>query len=306
MITLLFGKNTYDSYLKAKELLDSLALQNNFTKKIVDADLILDPNIFLQEIEGVGMFDNGSVILAKRLLENKKLIAFLLENFESLNNYPIIIWQDGAVDSRLKIVQKLKSRSGFLEFNEPKEVEVRMWLDSKLQKANIKLSRDLLDFIISHIGLNKWHLENEISKLVLYFEYAKTEITEKTLSILMGYEINGDIWRFIDCFGNRNKAKAIEEFLKLNRYEDNTQYIIAMIARELRIFLSIIFAKKNNIEPRSIGLNPYVLNKSLGKVHHFKENELKFFSKKLLELDIAVKTGRVDEQTALILFLNLL
>lgn len=305
MITLVSGTNTYNSYKKAKELLSSFAQKQNLSQKILDADIITDPNFLLQEIEGVSMFDNGNVILAKRLLNNKKLTTFFSDNFESLNKYPIIIWQDSSADLRLKLVQRIKSKGGYLEFKDEREAEIKKWVGEELAKRGVSLTRELVDYIFLHVGIDKFHLENEIEKIALFKQSVQVEITEKVLNRLLGYETKGDIWKFLDFFGKRNKQKAIEEFLKLTSFEDNFQYIIAMIAREIRIFLSILFAKKNYLNFSELKINPFVLNKSAAKVSNFKEQELKMFSKKLLELDVAIKTGRIDEDIGLILFLNL-
>lgn len=305
MITLVSGTNTYNSYQKAKELLSWFAQTENLSPKILDADIITDPNFLLQEIEGVSMFDNGNIILAKRLLNNKKLTTFFSDNFESLNKYPIIIWQDSSADLRLKLVQRIKSKGGFLEFKEEREGEIKKWIADELAKRGISLSRDLIDYIVLHVGSDKFYLENEIEKIALFNESGAVEITEVVLNKLLGYETKGDIWKFLDYFGKRNKQKTIEEFLKLTSFEDNFQYIIAMIAREIRIFLTILFAKKNNLSFSELKINPFVLNKSSSKVSNFKEQELKLFSKKLLELDVAIKTGKIEEDIGLILFLNL-
>ncbi len=305
MITLVSGTNTYNSYQKAKELLSWFAQTENLSPKILDADIITDPNFLLQEIEGVSMFDNGNIILAKRLLNNKKLTTFFSDNFESLNKYPIIIWQDSSADLRLKLVQRIKSKGGFLEFKEEREGEIKKWIADELAKRGISLSKDLIDYIFLHVGSDKFYLENEIEKIALFKKSGTVEITESVLNRLLGYETKGDIWKFLDYFGKRNKQKTIEEFLKLTSFEDNFQYIIAMIAREIRIFLTILFAKKNNLSFSELKINPFVLNKSSSKVSNFKEQELKLFSKKLLELDVAIKTGKIEEDIGLILFLNL-
>ena len=127
MIYLFFGEDTYESYTKAKEALDKLCQKTNSSAEIVNADEISDINIFLQKLEGVGMFSDASIIFAKRLFNNKKLLEYFAENFESLNKYNIVIWQDSKADGKLKLTKALTANKAIYNFELPREAELKNW-----------------------------------------------------------------------------------------------------------------------------------------------------------------------------------
>src|SRR5690606_6034119 len=212
----------------------------------------------------------SSIVFAKRLFNNKKLTDYLTENFDKLYDYNLIIWQDSKLDGKLKISKKLKDKASLFISELPKEGEFLHWMKGEFQKANIEISQNLLTYIADHIGINKWILKNELQKLKLYLKVNnKNKVSEEDLKTILGFDVKGDIWTFLDAVGSRNKKRAVEEFEKLTFYEDNIQLLIAMLDREFRIMSQILYAKENSINPSTLGLNPYVLRKTSEESRNF-------------------------------------
>lgn len=307
MIKAYTGDDSYDSYLKARVELKKLSKELQSQAKIIDADEILDVNTFLQQLEGMDMFNPSSIVFAKRLFNNKKLTDYLTENFDKLYDYNLIIWQDSKLDGKLKISKKLKDKASLFISELPKEGEFLHWMKGEFQKANIEISQNLLTYIADHIGINKWILKNELQKLKLYLKVNnKNKVSEEDLKTILGFDVKGDIWTFLDAVGSRNKKRAVEEFEKLTFYEDNIQLLIAMLDREFRIMSQILYAKENSINPSTLGLNSYVLRKTSEKSRNFSFNEIKRLTKKLFDLDLAIKKGDIDEKIGLTLLLSTL
>ncbi len=51
--------------------------------------------------------------------------------------------------------------------------------------------------------------------------------------------------------------------------------------------------------PRKLGMHPYVIKKAAEQSKKFSFNELKKIYQKIFQFDLAIKTGKVDAQTAL-------
>lgn len=304
MIRLYSGDDTFESYTTAFKEAKNLAKTLNYELKIINADELNKLDEFLQEIEGVGMFSANYVIFAKRLLKNKVLSEFLVENFERMNNYEIIIWEDSKADSRLKLIKTITKNKSSFNFNLPKEWQMNKWVEqiSKAKKVNLKT--DQINYIVSRLSTNKWQILNEINKLKLYLEAEKKDTLElNELEQILGFNVNGDIWKFLDFFGNKKKKEMILEFEKINKYESNIQYLIAMIGRELNLLFKVLYGKEQNLDSKAFGLHPFVLQKTLSKAKNFTKDEVIGLVKKLTELDFKIKSGDIDEVTALSLYL---
>lgn len=304
MIQVFAGEDTFESYRHAKEALANLSAANGFPIEILNADEISDIDTFLGYIEGVGMFSESSNVLAKRLLNNKKLSEYFTENFDKLNQYQIVIWQDGKLDSRLKITKLLQSKKQLSNFDLPKEGEVKNWTGALAKKKGFVLSPTQVTFIVERIGIDKWAISNELEKIALFLEWKKKQnISEKELEEVLGYNVRGDMWKFLDAVGNKNKEVALHEFAKLTAFEDNGQLLIAMIARELRLIARVLWARKLGAELSSLKLAPFILQKTAQKAKLFSIDEIKEKITALFELDNNIKSGLVNENIGIDLFL---
>ena len=80
-------------------------------------------------------------------------------------------------------------------------------------------------------------------------------------------------------------------------------YVIAMIARQVRLLLLSKELRAQGIAPAEIGrrlsLSSYPLRKTLEQERRFTAQQLTEFHHKLLEADLSMKTGASDEQLAL-------
>lgn len=305
MIYLFSGSDSFESYNKALEKAKDLAKKNNSDIKIINADELDDINIFLQEFEGVGMFSTSSIILTKRLLQNKRLTEYIIENFARTNSFEIVIWEDKKADSKLKLVKLILENDSLINFELPKTNILKSWFILECKKRGLFILPIQADFILERVEQNKWALLNEIEKLEVFAKVKKTSTFDiKDIEEVLGLTVRGDMWKFLDAVGERNKKKAIDEFKKLTTFEDNTQLLIAMITRELRILLSVFYAKENFVDLKELKLNPYVLQKAQKKTSYFTPDLLKRLFEKLFALDYAIKSGEVEEKVGLTLFLS--
>lgn len=304
MIKVFAGNDSYESYQHAFNEVEKLAKALSTEVKIINADELESVNAFLQELEGISMFSTSNAILAKRFFQNKKLAAYIADNFDHLNTFDIIIWEDSKLDGKLKITKKLKSKGLLFDFELPKEWLFKNWVTSEAKKLKINLSTPQAEFLISRLGVNKWIVLNELEKIYNYLQaQKKTSVTEEELNLILGFDVKGDIWKFLDAVGMRDKRKALMEFEKITFYEDATQMVIAMLAREFKLISQVVYAKENSLDTKSLGINPYVLSKLPAKAAKFTFAELERFMFKLFSLDFAIKKGQIDEKLGMVLFL---
>jgi DNA polymerase III delta subunit len=88
------------------------------------------------------------------------------------------------------------------------------------------------------------------------------------------------------------------------KFETNTQYLIAMLSRELSIMFKLKYFSENNMDLKDLGLHPFVLQKSIKKIKNFSLEDLKNKIRDLMLLDYKIKSGRLPDTLALKLFLN--
>ena len=304
MIKLFGGKDQYFSFTKANLEAQKLSKDLGIPLKILNADEVDSVEEFIQEIEGIGIFSESSVFLIKRLSENKKIENYFINNYLNLKNLDIFLWEAGSPDGRNKFIQNLKKDGLLFLYDESNERELAKWIREEIRKEKINFKNDSLEYFIQNVEKDRFVIISEIKKIRLFLKNkGKDEVTQSDLNEILGFNIKGNIWKFLEYLGERERKKCISEYLKLSAFEDNTQYLIAMIERELSILSQIKYCETNNIDLRDLKLHPFVLQKSQSKSRNFKMNEIKLFLYKLLSLDSAIKRGDIDGKLGMSLYL---
>jgi DNA polymerase III delta subunit len=304
MIQLFCGEDVYESYKASKETASQIASKKQIDLKIINADE-MDPVSFIDAIEGIDMFSNGTVILAKRALNNKRLVEVLNERFEHFNSYDLLLWQDGKADLRTALVKKLKEQKTLKDFPSLKQWQFEKWLKTELVEKKIKLSTEQIHYLLTHVELNKLTLLSELEKISLFLQSKRvTTLTNAELSEILGFDIKGDIWVFLDAFGEKNLDKALTEYKKLTTYETLGQYLIVMIARELSNIAQILILTEKKEDLKQLGLHPFVLEKTVKKSRNFTLAEVTKLMDDLIDTDVAIKSGDIDEDLGLTMFLT--
>lgn len=291
MIKVFAGEDTFESYTKAKSEFNKIS--KSMDSKILNADEI-SVDEFLVEIEGVGLFSSEKVIFAKRFFKNKKLVELLTDGFERIDQFELIIWEDSKPDGRSKLVKLLKKNGRITEFNKPKDWQIEKWMDGLIKVMKINLSRNQIGKLIEITEANKWLIYSDLKKIKIYFEKNNSnKISDEEFTVLISGGVNGDIWKLTDYFGEKKFNLAFEEIKKLLFFEDNVQYILAMLAREIDLLLKVKEAEEKNLDKKSLKIHPFVLQKTIKKSQNFTKQEISSWMKKLLTLDLKIRQGKI-------------
>lgn len=304
MIYLFCGEDYYESFNRCTTTAQNLAAKTSSNINIVNADELTDINYILQLLDGVDMFSSTGILVLKRLINNKKFIEYFADNFDRLSHFDIIIWQDNKVDSKLKLVKKIAEKKLLFNSELPKEGEMKNWIMTKAKEKGLLLNINQANFLFERYQFNKYSIISELEKLNIYLKVKnKKTLTEDVMEEVMGFNIKGDMWKFLDYFSNKNKLKALVEFEKITKYEDNSQLLISMLNRELKLMSQYKYVKESGRDLSELKLPPFIIKKTADKSKNFTAQEVKMLIKRLFDLDFAIKTGSVEEKSALVLFL---
>jgi DNA polymerase-3 subunit delta len=304
MIRFFGGTDTFDSYTSAKKYAAKIAKDNQLEIEIINADELSGIDQLLEKIEGVGLFSSESVWLLKRPFVSKKFIDELNDNFERVKDHKIIVWHDDAFDKRISLTKKLIKEKLLEEFVQEKSWKIIPWVKTIAKNKGILLSNDQLNLIVERSEGNKWIVYSEIKKLSQVLDEDDGDVLSNELfTSALGLDAKGTIWSFVDYFGEKKFDKLIEECRRLTEYEDNVQYLIAMITRELSIIMRLLILQSKNEDYKQLKLHPYVLQKSLKKSKNFTLKEVRKLIDGLQYLDFIMKKGDISGRLGLKLFL---
>ncbi len=311
MIYLFYG---LEYYLIKKEIQSILAnekidLINQNTYDLENSEL----KEIIEDASTVSLFSDKKAIIVENCYiftgtTNKKLPE---QNIEILNTYLqninentllFFIINKESIDKRKKIINEIKKRGVIKEFaplTDQKTYVITMLKPYQIQISDVNL-------LIARVGNNLSILEQEIKKLKTY-KNNDLQITRQDIIDVTCKTVDIDLFSLIDNIVTKNKEKALESYTEMIQLGEEPIKIIIMLANQFRMmYQSKQLSRKGYSEKdiaSSLEVHPYRIKLALEKSHNFKEDTLLKYLKQLATLDYQIKSGKIDKNIGLELFI---
>jgi DNA polymerase-3 subunit delta len=205
-------------------------------------------------------------------------------------------------DKRSAVFTYLKKAGEVREFLPKEGAELARWLAERAAGLEAKLDGAAAQRLISYAGSDGRTLVNELGKLASYVGRGG-RIAPETVELLVQDRQEQNLFAFIDELSARRRAAALQGLRRLFADGQAATYILFMVARQLRILLGVKELTAQRLRPDDIaaqlGQRPFVVRKALDQARGFSDAELAQLHDRVLELDHATKTGRVEAETGL-------
>jgi len=209
-------------------------------------------------------------------------------------------------DSRRKgaanpLLKKLSTLAGKVElFPLLKGRPLAVWVGRQVSEEGGSITPQAVSLLAELVGGNLWTMNNEILKLILYTR-GRT-IAEEDVRQLVSYAQEANIFVLVDAVVERRVQKAQLALHRLYQEGDSPTHILAMITRQFRLIaqareLSLGFSRRQ-IQDK-LGLKDYALDKTLRQARLYDLEHIRRAYDELLETDMAIKTGKYNDQLAL-------
>jgi DNA polymerase III subunit delta len=307
-LILIHGKNS----VLSKEKLDGILKER---KQFFGEDFIIfdfsqqkyEFHYIKSEISNESMFFKKRVVVLKSFFEEKDLKEEFLKQEEwfSKKEGLIILFESDSIPKTDILYKFLKKNGHIYEFEELDVSKIKDFIKAKLLENNFKIEPTALTQLINAVNNDFWRLKYELDKLIV-FKIREKIITKDDVEKLVRLEVDSDIFKTIDAIAKKDKKKAIQlVHLHLER-GDSAPYIFSMIAFQFRNMLIIKdkMDKNTNISQFQLkkelkGINPFVLQKSLWLIKDFNSSQLEKIYKKIFQMDLSVKNGKMQPEEAL-------
>ena len=193
------------------------------------------------------------------------------------------------------------SRAFIRLFSLRKGAEMSKWIQDQARAAGGSFTPQAAALLASLIGEDTRLAHQETHKLVAYVNYGRPvepeDVEELTVSA-----IQGDIFVLVDALGNQDGRRAMGMLQRVLEVQD-TLSVFGMVVRQFRLLLlarEVLDAGGNERDvARLVKIHPYVAGKITAQGRHFSIQTLEAVYHRLLDIDEAVKTGRMDGGLAL-------
>lgn len=301
-IYLFHGEDSYTSVKKA------LHWREEFEKKYGDLNTEilegedLTAGGFMEAVNTLPFLSEKKFILVRNAFadtetEELKLIAEKLENVP--DHCVVVFIERSKADQRTLLFKKLKKHGQIMDFFPPDEYHLINWITEETRKKGGIISSQTAGYLAQTVGTNLWQMNQEIEKLIINAD--GREISKKDVDELTSPNIETTIFILTDNLGLKKRRASLQSLKKLIDSGANLIPSIFTIASHFRTLIQVKECLSKNMQKpaiiKKLKKHPFAITKAIDQCKNFTPQSLKEIYQKLLEIDIAMKTGKIKMTT---------
>lgn len=259
-----------------------------------------DPNKIVDEILSQSLFSSTRIFILKRIYRNKKKELFLekiLNLIEQNTSKDIaLFWEDQKIKSNTKYYKFFLKGNNIEEQDALNKRTFIPWAKARIAKSELKIEANALKELSERTNYDPERLNMEIEKFRLNDE--KKSISIDDVESLTTDTLERDIWSLIDAINESDTVKSMNILENLNKQSVDPNYIISMLARNLRLITLTKFLLEKDSSSREIAsalkVPPFLVPNLIKGAKKYSTERLVTIFTKLSNLDFQIKTGQID------------
>lgn len=234
----------------------------------------------------------------------KKLESYL----EEPAPYSIIVFSGNyeKLDERKKITKELKRRGVTVEAKKLGEQELTSWIKERAAQTDVEIDPDAVQQMLMLAGTNLFMLTTEVDKLALYAADVK-KIDVRMVDKLVSRSLEQNIFTLVDKIVQRKVDEALRIYYDLLKQNEEPLKILAVISGQFRLIYQVKeLARKGYGQQQIAGfikVHPFRVKLAAGQAMLFQDEELTEIMKMLAEADFQSKTGGMNKELLIEMFL---
>lgn len=303
MVIFLYGSDAYRSRQKLNEIISHYKKIHKSGVNLEYLDLEhLNFEDLNNKTQQVSMFGEKKLIVLTNVFTNQDFKEKFFKNSKPLlESEDIIVVYEENIPRKDKFFEFLKTKTKSQESKQLGGENLRNWLRQEISNYQAKVSPEAETLLIDMVGSDLWQLSNEIKKLA---NFKDGKIIEKEdIELLVKPAIETDIFDTIDAIALKDKKRAISLLHKHLEKGESPLYLLSMINFQFRNLLIVKDLIEKNKPYYSISkiskLHPFVVKKTYQQAKNFSFQGLKKIYQRIFEVDLSIKTGKVEPETAL-------
>ena len=304
MVYLLYGTKEFQINEEIKRI--SKNIQDiNISKYDLENDLL---STVIEDCETYSLFNEKKVVIvnnANIFTSSTSKDSEIIEKYlNHINENTILILTviNDKIDERKKITKLIKKNGIVKCFND--QLDIYSLIRNLLK--DYKIDYNSINTLIDRVGSNPLIIQNEINKIKIYKGEDKN-ITEEDILNLTTKIIEIDIFKLIDYIVKGNKEKALEMYYEMLKMNEEPLKIIIMLANQFRImYQSKELLKKGYTEKDIAGIlkiHPYRVKLAIQNSRLYNSSVLLKKLDELADIDMGIKTGSINKNLSLELFI---
>ena len=305
-VYLLYGE---EAYLK-KQYKDKLKNAMADPEDTMNFAAYEGKNINAEEVidlaETLPFFADRRVILIENSGFFKGSCEDLAEYMKQIPETTRFIFVEEEIDKRSKLYKAVKSAGKIVEFTTQTEELLTRWILSRLKKEGKNITGSVMQLFLSKTGSNMGNIDRELEKLICYC-MDKNVIEAADVEAVTTEQTTNKIFDMVNAIAEHDQKKALDLYYDLLTLKEPPMRIMYLISRQFQILLNIKDMSGKGFDNATIaknaGIPPFAVKRNMAQARGFSMQQLKQAIRDGVDFEESVKTGRMNDQMAVELFI---
>jgi DNA polymerase-3 subunit delta len=219
----------------------------------------------------------------------------------------LLVFADGPLKRGNPLLKRLRPLAHVSELPTPANENLARWIQDSVRGKGGQVTPGAITLLSRLVGTNLRVLDSEVDKLILYSK--GNSIDESHVNEVVSQAKEANIFSTVDCLVEGRYAEALRSMIRLRENGAEFSYIVAMLTRQLSLVSVAKELLEHGLPPKQFGKrlglqSEYVVGKTVDQARKLTRKGVIELYQMLLDVDLAVKSGRLEVDVAILLLLG--
>lgn len=225
----------------------------------------------------------------------------IVDLVKNLPEYLHIIFVDSEVDKRNKLYKAVKDK-GYISEMKFQDVSIlSRWVNGLLATEGKSMDHRVMEQFLTKTGIQMDNIKAELEKVICY-TLDRSEITEADIEAICTTQTTNKIFDMITAIALKQQKKALDLYYDLLLLKEPPMRIMYLITRQFNMMLQVkemVNERYDNASiAKTLGIAAFLVGKYISQSKSFSYDEIRSALVDFAETEEAVKTGKLDDKTA--------
>lgn len=283
---------------------------------IIDAEDTMNFSVFegrdIDEKEVISIADTLPFFAERRLIlmENsgwfRKASEEMLKYISNVPQSTYFLFVEEEIDKRSKFYKAFAKIGSAVEFQVQKDEILARWVGSRIRREGKGMTQAAYDLFISKTGQDMENIDKELEKLVCY-TMDKDMIEVSDVEQITTEQIQNKIFEMVDAITSHRQKLAMELYYDLLAQREPPMRIMYLVTRQFQMLMNVKAMSNQGFGNKEIAAKvscqEWLVRKYLGQCRNYSVDKLKKIIQDGVHYEEAVKTGHMNDQIAVELFI---
>ena len=210
------------------------------------------------------------------------------------------------VDRKTKMFKEVKKIGSAVEFPRQSDDILSRWVETRLKKNGKQIKRDAYALFVRKTGNDMENIDRELEKLLCY-TLDKDYIDVSDVEAITTEQTENKVFEMVDCITQHRQKQALELYYDLLALKEAPMRILYLITNQFQRMMIVKSMTAQGFGSRDIavkaGCPDWAVRKYQSQCRDYTMEQLKQAVRDGVEYETAVKTGHMNDQMAVELFL---